>query len=30
VMIRAGLVRQLQMPIDVGGFSAHLELWQRP
>lgn len=29
VMIRAGLERQLQMPIDVGGFSAHLELWQR-
>ncbi|MDX2020467.1 MAG: methyltransferase [Deltaproteobacteria bacterium] len=29
VMLRAGLVRQQQLPVDVGGFSAHLELWQR-
>ncbi len=29
VLSQAGLVRQRQLPVDVGGFSAHLELWQR-
>lgn len=29
VLARHGLVRRQQLAIDVGGFDAHLELWQR-
>ena len=30
VMKRAGLTLVRQLPVDVGGFAAHLELWQVP